>query len=195
MSFYVQSYIINLYCCNKATYCSLQMRNICKDSVISAYLTSVYFALWYVGTSTSIPARRYLQPTLKALVFSSSPLFNPRKLLFWHHVSSSGATADTDSSMNHYMDSSHAVPTRISSPSSHKPCKHADWCVWHPKWTETARGGKTSHSEGLLVHHSVLWEVPRCCLFPQTQRCAFKLPCSPLPAAFSSLILNVCIEK
>lgn len=88
------------------------------------------------------------------------------KLLFWHHVSLSGATADTDRSLNHYMDSSHAMPTRISSPSSRNPCEPTDWCVWHPKWTETARGGKTSHSEGLLVHHSVLWEVPGCCLFP-----------------------------
>lgn len=79
----------------------------------------------------------------------------PPELLFWHHVSLS----DTDRSLNLYMDSSHAMPTRISSPSSHNPCEPADWCVWHPKWTETARGGKKRATpRGLLVHHSVLCE-------------------------------------
>lgn len=52
--------------------------------------------------------------------------------------------------LNHYMDSSHAMPAGISSPSSHNPCKPTDRCVWHPKWTRTARGGKNEPLRGLV---------------------------------------------
>lgn len=167
---HTSGYIVYLYGWNKTPYCSLiaqpfiteqlEMGDVGRDSLVSDYLWSIYCVLW---CSTSVPLVQF--KSSRYLILSLT-LCCPRKLLFWHHVSLWGATADTDGSLNHYMHSSHAMPTRISSPSSHNPCEPTDWCVWHPKWTETARGGKTSHSEGLLVHYSVLWEVPGCCLFP-----------------------------